>query len=35
VADSAICIGVAGLAYTVLFPQRRALAAGDPQASDA
>jgi signal peptidase II len=41
VADSAICIGVAGLAYTVLFPPRRAIVerpagpAGDPRASDA
>jgi signal peptidase II len=35
VADSAICVGVAGLAYTVLFPPRRALPASDPRASDA
>jgi len=41
VADSAICIGVAGLAYTVLFPPRRPdlnrpveRAAGDPRTSD-
>jgi signal peptidase II len=35
VADSAICIGVAGLAYTVLFPPHRPVPAGDPRASDA
>jgi signal peptidase II len=38
VADSAICIGVAGLAYTVLFPPRRAIVerpANDPRTSDA
>jgi signal peptidase II len=38
IADSAICIGVAGLAYTVLFPPRRSMIerpAGDPRASDA
>ena len=42
VADSAICVGVAGLAYAVLFPPRRPLIerpierpAGDPRASDA
>lgn len=38
IADSAICIGVAGLAYTVLFPPRRELVGGpaaDPRASDA
>jgi signal peptidase II len=45
VADSAICIGVAGLAYTVLFPPRHPLIerpierpikrpAGDPRTSD-
>ena len=38
VADSAICVGVAGLAYTVLFPPRRPIAENptvDPRASDA
>ena len=38
VADSAICIGVAGLAYSVLFPPRRPLMENpsiDPRASDA
>jgi len=38
VADSAICIGVAGLAYSVLFPPRRPVAESstvDPRASDA
>jgi signal peptidase II len=38
IADSAICVGVAGLAYTVLFPPRRAIMEGshlDPRASDA
>lgn len=42
IADSAICIGVAGLAYTVLFPPRSHLTerpasgpAGDPRISDA
>jgi lipoprotein signal peptidase len=35
VADSAICVGVAGLAYTVLFPPRRPVPASDPRASDA
>jgi signal peptidase II len=38
IADSAICIGVAGLAYTVLFPPRRHLVEKptvDPRASDA
>ncbi len=38
VADSAICIGVAGLAYTVLFPPRRPTlehSTENPQASDA
>jgi signal peptidase II len=38
IADSAICIGVAGLAYTVLFPPRRSIVerpAVDPRASDA
>ena len=38
IADSAICVGVAGLAYTVLFPPRRALMESpqiDPRASDA
>lgn len=38
IADSAICVGVAGLAYTVLFPPRRAILEEpriDPRASDA
>src|SRR6185503_5924846 len=38
IADSAICVGVAGLAYTALFPPRsRAVEqhASDPKASDA
>jgi signal peptidase II len=35
VADSAICIGVAGLAYTVLFPPGRPVTANDPRTSDA
>ncbi|MCC7370409.1 MAG: signal peptidase II [Chloroflexi bacterium] len=37
IADSAICVGVAGLAYSVLFPPRRHLHdhAPDPRASDA
>lgn len=37
IADSAICIGVAGLAYSVLFPPRRIVHdhAPDPRASDA
>jgi signal peptidase II len=38
VADSAICIGVAGLAYSVLFPPRRSIIETptiDPRASDA
>ena len=38
VADSAICIGVAGLAYSVLFPPRRPIIENptiDPRASDA
>jgi signal peptidase II len=38
IADSAICVGVAGLAYTVMFPPRREIVEGstvDPRASDA
>ena len=38
IADSAICVGVAGLAYSVLFPPRRNVVerqASDPRASDA
>jgi signal peptidase II len=38
VADSAICVGVAGLAYSVLFPPRRPIVekpSVDPRASDA
>ena len=39
IADSAICVGVAGLAYSVLFPPRRRIieqpSTVDPRTSDA